>query len=138
MLIPKKNADKLGGSDWVFLQGFLAYERWVNDFRNPQKIRTAGDAYCYGVYRSTHRAASDYLAELSAKYPQARDPLQEASRHFALEADILSKGESLLWWSSTEGLDPARNQQAAALLDQSYANYRGGIEAIEQAIENMV
>jgi hypothetical protein len=131
----QKNVDKLGGSDWVFLQGFLAYERWVNDFRNPQKTRDLGDAYCYDVYRSTHRSASDYLAELSEKYPQARNPLLEAYRHFAVEADILSKGESLLWWSSPEGPDPTRNQQAAALLDQSFTSYRRRIESIEKAVE---
>jgi hypothetical protein len=133
----QKNIKKLGGSDWVFLEGFLAYERWVNDFRNPLKTRTAGDAYCYSVYRSTHRAASDYLAELGIKYPQARNPLLEASHHFGVEAAILSKGESLLWWSSPEGPDPTRNQQAAVLLDQAYASYRCGIKAIEHAIKNM-
>lgn len=131
----QKNVDKLGGGDWVFLQGFRAYERWVSDFRNPQKPRTSGDAYCYGVYRSTHRAASDYLVELSARYPRAGDPLLEASRHFAAEADILSRGESLLWWNSPEGIDPARNQQAAALLEGACASYHRGMEAIEKAIE---
>lgn len=131
----QKNAEKLGGSDWVLLQGFQAYKRWADDFRNPQKPRSLGDAYCYGVYRSTHRAASDYLAELSGKYPQAGNRLLEASRHFALEADILSRGESLLWRNSPEGPDPARNEQAAALLEQSYNSYRKGIETIEQAIE---
>jgi hypothetical protein len=134
----QKNANKLGGNDWVFLQGFLAYERWVNDFRNPQKTRTAGDAYCYGVYRSTHRAASDYLAELSINYPQARNSLLEASRLFALEAEILSKGEPLLWWSSPEGPDPARNQQATALLAQSFSSYHRGIDSIEQALGKMM
>jgi len=64
-----------------------------------------------------------------------RDSLLKASRHFATEADILNKGESLLWWRSPEGPDPERNQQAATLLDQAYTSYRGGIEAIEQAIE---
>jgi hypothetical protein len=134
----QKNAEKLGGKEWVFLQGYLAYERWMNDFRNPQKIRTMGDAYCYGVYRSTHRAASDYLAELAPTIPQAKEPLLKASRHFKTEADTLDQAEPLLWWSSPEGPDPARNQQAVALLEQSYASYRHGIEAIEQALKNLV
>ena len=134
----KKNAGPRDGSDWGFLEGFLAYERWANDFRNPQKTRNLGDAYCYGIYRSTHHAASAYLAELAEKYPQACHPLLEASRHFAVETGILLKGESLLWWNSPAGPDPARNQQAAALLDQAYASYRHGIDAIEQAVNHLV
>jgi hypothetical protein len=128
------NADKLGGSDWVFLEGFLAFERWVNDFKSPDKIRSSGDAYCYGVYRSTHRAASDYLADLAQKYPMAASRLLDASGHFATEVETLQGGESLLWWNSPEGPDPTRNQQAAVLLEKSYDSYRRAIESIEKAI----
>jgi hypothetical protein len=90
-----RNAEKLGGSDWVFLEGILAYERWVNDFKSPSKARTSGDAYCYGVYRSTHRAASNYLFELTKKYPVAASDLMDASRHFGAEADTLQGGGNL-------------------------------------------
>lgn len=130
----QKNADKLGSSEWVFLEGFLAYERWARDFQNPQKTRSMGDAYCYGVYRSTHRAASNYLVELTAKYPKAKTPLLEASHYFAIESETLQGGENLLWWNSPEGPDPARNQQATALLNKAYNSYCRAIESIEKAL----
>ena len=52
----QKNVEKLGGSDWVFLQDFLAYERWVNDFRYPLKIRThrKSDIYSFDVIFEHH------------------------------------------------------------------------------------
>jgi hypothetical protein len=129
-----RNADKLDGSDWVFLEGFLAYERWVRDFKSGNKIRSSGDAYCYGVYRSTHRAASDYLAELAQKYPMAASNLLDASGHFAAEVETIQRGESLLWWDSPEGPDPTRNQLAAVLLQKTYDSYRRAIESIEKAL----
>jgi hypothetical protein len=106
----------------------------VNDFKSPSKARTSGDAYCYGVYRSTHRAASNYLFELTKKYPVAASDLMDASRHFGAEADTLQGGESLLWWKSPEGPDPARNQLASALLEKSFDSYRRAIVSIEKAV----
>jgi len=133
----RKNAEALGGESWVFLQGFMAYERWVSDFSDPHKKRTTGDAYCYSVYRSTHRAAAAYLSDLSGKYPRAKKALLEASGHFASEADTLNRGEEWLWWRSPEGPDPARNEKAAALLGQAFTSYRRGIEGIEEALEKI-
>jgi hypothetical protein len=132
-----KNAEKMGGSEWCFLEGFLAYQRWMEDYKSPEKMRGLGDAYCYGIYRSTHRAASDYLNELAAKYPQAQHLLTEGSNHFKAEADTLDQAESLLWWNSPEGPDAVRNQQASAALEKAYSNYRQGIDAIAEATTKM-
>jgi hypothetical protein len=126
-----------GQSDLVsFLDGLLCYERWAREFRsNPEKKREAGDAYCYGIYRSTHRAASDFLKELTPRYPSADSHLLAAARHFSEEADTLDSGERLLWWNSPEGPDAARNAEAADLLESACSSYRRGIEEIEQALK---
>ena len=65
----QNNVDKLGGEGWVMLQGLACYDRWINDFRDPERKRDMGDAYCYGIYRSTHRAAAAFLREIAPKYP---------------------------------------------------------------------
>jgi hypothetical protein len=131
----QKNREKLGGQEWVFLEGLLAYERWVNDFSRPDKTRGAGDAYCYGIYRSTHRAAASYLAEIAGKYPTAQARLLAATQCFAAEAGILDQAQSLLGWQSPEGPDAERNQQAAELLARACANYRHGIDEIEASLD---
>jgi len=131
----QRNIEKLGGEQWVFLDGFLAYERWVEDFRNPEKKRDMGDAYCYGIYRSTHRAAGQYLQELAIKYPKLKPQLLGAAGCFTSEADILDRGENLLWWSSPEGPEAQRNQQVVDLLAAAFAEYRNGIGAIESVLD---
>jgi hypothetical protein len=131
------NVDKLGCSKWVFLEGYQAYQRWVNDFRNPEKVRDLGDAYCYGIYRSTHRTAADYLEEIAPKHLEIRGSLLAASNNFKAEADILDQAESLLWWNSPEGPDPERNRKAFAILEQAYEHYQRGIEAIEELLEKV-
>jgi hypothetical protein len=135
--LSQKNVDKLGGSEWVFLEGFQAYQRWINDFKSPQKSRGMGDAYCYGVYRSTHRAAAEYLKELAPKYPAVQEKLLEASSSFNAEADILDGAERLLWWNSPEGPDPERNRQASITLEQAFSHYQRGIESIEGALRRL-
>ena len=133
----QKNADKMGGSDWVFLEGFLAYQRWKNDFKSPKKTRSVGDAYCYGVYRSTHRAAADYLKELAPKYPAVRETLLDASSSFQAEANTLDQAENFLWWNSPEGPDSERNQNASNALEKAFGHYQRGIEAIEESLRRV-
>jgi hypothetical protein len=130
-----RNQDKLSGSEWVFLEGFQAYERWVNDFKNPNKPRSSGDAYCYGIFRSTHKAAADFLVELAPKYPSAQSHLLAASRHFSSEVETLNQGENLLWWDSPEGPDALRNEKVSEVLGRAYASYKNGIGMIEKALE---
>ena len=127
-----RNVENISGAEWTFLDGLRAYERWANEFTtDPQKPRTSGDAYCYGVYRSTHRAAGNYLAELAQKYPQAGDRLLQAASCFTAEAEILDQAENLLWWNSPEGVDAQRNQEAGRVLVEACSLYRQGIEGIE-------
>jgi hypothetical protein len=131
----ERNVDKLGRGEWVFLEGFRAFQRWIDDFKSPEKVRGLGDAYCYGVYRSTHRAAGDYLSELSDKYPKLRPALTNAAMGFLAEADILGRAENLLWWTSLEGPDAERNRQAVSMLESAFAFYQKGIQAIENVLK---
>ena len=127
--------EPMGAEGWVFLEGLAAYDRWVEDFQNPEKTRTAEDAYCYGVYRSTHRAAAGFLAEIATRRATAEASVARASEAFAREADTLDRGEHLLWWGSPEGRDAERNAQAGALLAKARAAYADGINHIEAGLE---
>ncbi len=132
-----RGKDELGGEKWVFLEGFMAYDRWINDFRNPEKTREAGDSYCYGIYKSTHRAASEFLTEIAPKYPEATQHLERAAKYFEDEADILDSGADLLWWDAPKGPDAERNAKAAELLSKARESYASGIDEIQRAVQAM-
>ncbi len=129
--------EPMGAEDWVFLEGLAAYNRWVEDFAGAGKTRAVGDAYCYGVYRSTHRAASAFLKEIAPHYAQAEASLVRASESFALEADTLDSAEDLLWWGSPEGPDAERNAQVTVLLAKARDAYADGIGHIEAALDRL-
>ena len=126
--------DQLGGEKWVMLHGLLCYDRWVNDWANPQKKRTAGDSYCLGVYRSTHRAAAGFMRELGPQYPQAKGHFERAAASFVAEADALDQCDPLLGWGSPEGPDPDRNARLVPLLRQARDGYARAIGEIEAAL----
>jgi len=129
-----RNHDKLAEKDWCLLEGLSCYDRWVKDFGKPDKKRTSGDAYCYSVYRSTHRAAAGFLREIAPKYPAARAHLDRAAGHFQAEADALDQAETLLSRKSPKGPDPERNQKATAILARARDEYAAGIRDIEKAL----
>jgi len=133
----RANEDKLGGDEWVMLEGLLCYDRWVSDFSKPATTRGPGDAYCLGVYRSTHRAASGFMRELAPKYPEVAEHLECAAAHFATEADMLDQCVELLGWESPKGPDPERNARATTLLSQARDCYARGIEETEKALANL-
>jgi hypothetical protein len=132
----RKNADKLGGGKWVMLEGLMAYDRWVEKFKDPAAKREMGDAYCFGIYRSTHRAAGQFLREIAAKHPKAEEALVNAGREFTAEAITLDKCEKLLGWESPE-LDGARNAAVWPLLAKARDHYAAGIALIEKALPLM-
>ena len=129
-----KNREKAGKEPWVFLEGLAAYDQWIGHFGNPAAKRGVGDAYCYGVYRSTHRPAAGFLRELAPKHPQGQARLTEAATHFQVEADVLKDAESLLSWKSPEGPDAARNARVVEILTKARAEYAAGIAEIGQAL----
>lgn len=131
-----KTEKVIEGDKWVFLEGVQCYDRWINDFKNdPNKKRGSGDSYCYGVYHSTHRAASGFLKEIAPKYPEAEDHLENASNYFKAEAYILDQCKDLIWWNSPEGPDLNRNAKLADLLSKARDNYSSGIDEIELALQ---
>ncbi len=130
----QRNLEKLDDGKWVMLQGLACYDRWIRDFRTPDRKRELGDAYCYDVYRSTHRAAWGFLREIAPHYPRGAGHLRRAADNFWTEADILGKGDRLLWWSSPEGPDAARNAETVVLLQQARDEYAAGIAEIERAL----
>ena len=112
----------------------MAYDRWINDFKNPEKTRESGDSYCYGIYKSTHRAASQFLSEIAPKYPEATQYLESAAKHFAHEAELLDSGADLLWWDAPKGPDAERNARAVKLLTEARESYASGIKEIKRAL----
>lgn len=124
-----------GGDKWVFLEGLQGYSRWVRDFSKPEKKREAGDSYCLGIYRSTHRAASEFMLGLVPKYPEVTEYFTAAASQFATEADMLDQCVPLLGWESPEGPDPERNARVTILLDRARESYARGIREIEKALD---
>jgi hypothetical protein len=129
--------DRLSGDEWVMLYGLLCYDRWVDDWSSPEKVRTAGDSYCLGVYRSTHRAAAGFLREVAPWYPTAAADLEVAARAFIEEAHALNFAVPLLGWDAPEGPDTDRNAQLVPLLQRARDAYARGIEGIERALGAM-
>ena len=115
-------------------EGPACYDGWIKGFQKPDYKRGVGDAYCYGIYRDTHRAASAFLREIAPRYPEARAQLEQAAAHFLAEADAMKGAESLLWWKSPAGPDAARNERAVKVLQKARDEYAAGVEAIEQAL----
>jgi len=125
------------GDKWAMLHGLLCYDRWIDDWRSPEKKRASGDSYCLGVYRSTHRAAAGFMRELAPKYPQVRAHFERAAAAFIAEVDALDAAVPLLGWEAPEGPDPERNAQLVPLLRQARDGYARGIDEIEAALDMM-
>ena len=130
----RKNADKTGQKEWTMLEGLMAYDRWVEDFKSPARKRTTGDSYCQSIYRTTHRAAADFLNEIGPRHPAAAAPLAAAAGHFRKESQTLEKATALLAFSSPEGPDPDRNAKLWPILAEARDSYRSAIEELEKAL----
>jgi len=136
----KMNAELLVGDKWVMLEGLLCYDRWVRDFRSERpKIPDMGDRYCLGVYRSTHRAAADFLKELAPKYPDVKSNYESAAKFFVAESDALDECANLLFpdWKLPKNFDRETNVRAADILNRARDSYAGGIGEIGRALEVM-
>jgi hypothetical protein len=133
----QKNVDKLGGDEWVMLQGLACYDRWIDEYRDPERKRGMGDAYCYGIYRSTHRAAAGFLREIAPKYSGVQHVLEDAAQQFEKEADTLYAEPDLLGWGGPEGPDAERNAKVVAWLGTARNHYAAGIDLIAKALNAM-
>jgi len=133
----KKNVDRLGSEEWVFLHGTACYSRWADDWKKPEKRRGAGDSYCFGVYSATHKLAAGFLREIAPKHKRAEKELLHAADFFEAESEVLEKARDILWWTAPQEPDPERNTQAAAILGQARDSYVNGIAALERAVKQM-
>ena len=129
----EENVDKLGGDDWVFLQGKAAYKRWADDFSKPDYKKGMGDSYCIGIYSSCRAQAGLFLRGIAPDYPDASGLLTQAAQSFEKEAEILGQLSPLLDWSAPE-TDAERNKKAAALLREVAEAYGAGIDLLSEAV----
>ena len=95
-----------------------------------------GDRYCFGVNRSTHRAAAAFVREMADKYPEGRDAFERAAQCFITEADALNEAANLLFpgWELPQEPSRVTNDRTAALLHTARDNYARGIDEIEDAL----
>jgi hypothetical protein len=129
-----ENTDKINSSEWVFLQGKAALNRWADDFLKPEKERGAGDSYCLDIYSSCHARAGEFLREIAGNYPSAARSLKESAQYFDKEAECLQKLFPLLTWSSPWGADADRNIKAYPLLKEASENYNKAVDMLEAAL----
>ena len=126
-----------GEPPWRFREGLACYDAWARGFRaDPRKVPGPGDRYPLSIYRSTHRAAADFLHEIAAKHPRAKAHLERAAEHFAADADCLDEcyWKLMQGWEGWKEPDPAKAARAAALLCQARDHYAQEIAAIERAL----
>jgi hypothetical protein len=117
-------------------QGLLAYDAWVDLFRDPETKREPGDSHCRNVYSSTHRAAAASLTQIAPKHPTATNYLRAAARHFTAEADALDQAEPLIGWQSPEH-DAARDAKLWPLLATARDRYAAAIGHVEKAVTRL-
>ena len=130
----QENVDKIGGKDWVFLNGKAAIDRWEAHFADPSASKGIGDSYCIDIYSSCHAQAGGFLRSIADNYAEAKNSLLEAATYFDKEADCLKALVPLLTWSAPEK-DAERNAKAAPLLAEAAEKYGAGISALEKALD---
>ena len=123
---------------WTMYHGISCYRRWADSFARPGKDRDVGDAYCYSIYSSTHRAAADFLREIADRYTTASVFLLNAADIFEKETKLLKSIENLLGWSSPWGVDEERSNRASQVLKQCADTYEKAIESMEDALTFMI
>jgi len=133
-----RKAYPVSSGDWVFLEGLQCYDRWVDDLRaDPTSVASMGSRYCYGVYRSTHRAAAGFLQELSVKYSEAQAVLLRAAADFAAEADVLDACAPFLGWDAPDVFSAEEAAEAHKRLSAARDAYARGIEGIGPALDSL-
>ncbi len=117
-------------------QGIACYDWWVEQFKQPETRRSPGDSYCHQVYRSTHRAAGQFLKEIAPRYPAAAADLRRAAREFTSEAGYLDGAEPLIRWQSPEE-DADHNAALWSILLKARNHYAAAIGHIETALPKL-
>lgn len=128
------NAGQPVEAGWKMLNGIACYRRWAEEFTREGKKRGSGDAYCFGVYRTTHACAAPFLREIAPRHPGMQTQLLQAADAFEREAALVATGDKLLSWGSPEGPDMARDAAAHDLLSRAADLYAEGIGHLEKAL----
>lgn len=137
---PRDEALEQAGTEevpWRFRQGKACYNAWVHNYRvNPSKVPEAGDRYCLGIYRTTHRLAGEFLREIAPKYPPAADDFRRAAELFGEEADALDRCYLRLCqgWDGWHEPDAGKAEAMAETLQLARKRYGAAVKALERGL----
>jgi hypothetical protein len=137
---PRDEALENAGDDeapWQFRQGKACYDAWVHGYRvNPRKVPEAGDRYCLGIYRSTHRMAAEFLREIAPKYPEAANHFRQGADLFDEEADALDRCYEQLCegWDGWTEPDPEKGERMAEALQVARKRYGAAVKEVERGL----
>jgi len=122
---------------WKFRQGKACYDAWVHNYRvNPSKVPDAGDRYCLGIYRTTHRMAATFLREIAPRYPEGAGHFRRAAGLFEEEADALDRCYERLCegWDGWTAPDPEKGARMAETLQLARKRYGAAVKALERGL----
>jgi hypothetical protein len=125
---------------WKFRKGKACYDAWGHNYRaNPGKVPEAGDRYCLGVYRSTHRMAAEFLREIAPKYPPAAEHFGKAAALFGEEADALDRCYERLCggWEGWKEPNPEKAENMAEALQIARKRYGAAVKEIERGLREI-
>jgi hypothetical protein len=120
--------------------GLECYDLWIDQYRHQGSHMAPtglpGDGYPLSILPSTRRAASQFTAELAAKYPQAKANLESAAEDFAAESEALAAAQKLRESIIGEGTSE-QCARMAGLLSRARAMYALAIDEIARALPSM-
>jgi len=123
---------------WRFRNGLACYDYWIRSFRGGAKRDVnMGDRYCLGVFRSTHRAAGQFMRQMAAKYAAAKPSFERAAGQFAAEADAFDKAYALATSKAPKETVPLRNRRIADFLAAARKSYAGAIDQVESGLRSI-
>ena len=123
--------------------GIQCYNLWIDQWSKPEprKPDWLSDGYTSGVYRSTQKAAADFLREIKPRLPEASSKLELAAKQFAIVAKALDDFHVLLFPKTNAKITPneatlrEQSKKALTLLSTARNAYNKGIDGIEEAIK---
>jgi hypothetical protein len=81
-------------------------------------------------------AAAEFMRELAPKYPDAKEQLLRAAKHFEKESSILGEIGDKVFEEYKEP-DPEKANKTADLFTKARDNYAQGINEIEKALQKI-
>jgi hypothetical protein len=114
--------------------GFAAYELWREAFRSGKvNVRFAPEHA--GILRWLRARAAEYLREVAAELPEAREMLEAGAVFYEREVEIVKQLQDLgRQGAEADGFTGAMRQSATELLDAALKAERGAVGKIEIAL----